>query len=75
MWLFSSILLGTNVCCSICDIGIPMKGQCVCIKLGCVWVTGAETYELLEVTVGVLAMERTQVFCMVLQVPMGCDPC
>jgi len=26
------------------------------------WVTGAETFEVLEVTVGVLAMERTQVF-------------
>jgi hypothetical protein len=52
-----------------------MKGQCVCIKFGCVWVTGAETFEVLEVTVGVLAMERTQVFCMVLQVPMGCEPC
>ena len=74
MWLFGSILLGTNVCCSMCDFCVPMEGQCVCIEFGCVWVTGAETFEVLEVTVGVLAMERTQVFVFVLQVPMGCDP-
>jgi len=33
----------------------------VCTKFGCIWVTGAEKFEVLEVTVGVLATERTQV--------------
>jgi hypothetical protein len=35
---------------------------CVCVKLGCKWLTGAETFEVLEVTIGVLATERTQMF-------------
>ena len=37
------------------------KGQCVSIKFGCKWVTGAGTLEVLEITVGVLAAERTPV--------------
>jgi len=35
---------------------------CFCIKFVCIWVTGADKFEVLQVTVGVLAMERTQVF-------------
>jgi len=38
------------------------RAVCFCIKIVCIWVTGADTFEVLQATVGVLAMERTQVF-------------
>ena len=34
------------------------RAVCFCIKFGCIWVTGADTYEVLQVTVGVLAVKE-----------------